>query len=45
MFIRTLNKLRAFVVDKVTQGQTFSDFFGFHLPISFHRGSPFSYRG
>jgi hypothetical protein len=32
-----------FVVDKATLGQGFSEFFGFPLSISFHRGSPYSY--
>jgi hypothetical protein len=32
-----------FVVDKVALGQVFSEFFGFPLSISFHRGYPNSY--
>jgi hypothetical protein len=32
-----------FVVDRVALGEGFSEFFGFSLSISFHRGSSYSY--
>jgi hypothetical protein len=32
-----------FVVDKVALGQFFSEFFGFPLSVSFHRGLSYSY--